>query len=112
MKLVHSLFAFTVALAFSAAAHAQGTEEVINAPDVDPPRGPLTEKGEKIFNGKDLNEWVGNKALWSVQDGAITGKTTADKPLKHNTFLVWTGGTVRDFDLTFKYRVEAGNSGV
>ena len=111
MKLVHSIFAFTFALSLCAI-HAEETEGVINAPDIDPPRGPLTAKGEQLFNGKDLSGWEGNKALWSVQDGAITGKTTDEKPLKHNTFLVWTGGTVRDFDLTFKYRIEVGHSGV
>jgi hypothetical protein len=70
------------------------------------------------FNGKDLSGWEGNMDLWSVQDGAITGKTPADPAnpgksiLKHNTFLVWRGGTVGDFELTCKYRIVAGNSGI
>ncbi|MDI1311603.1 DUF1080 domain-containing protein [Prosthecobacter sp.] len=75
--------------------------------------------GEKeIFNGKDLSGWEGNKELWSVEDGTLTGRTPAsdespDKSiLKHNTFLVWKGGTVGDFELTFQYRIEKGNSGV
>jgi len=73
---------------------------------------------KEIFNGKDLTGWEGNKELWSVQDGAITGKTPADPAnpaksiLKHNTFLIWKGGTVGDFELTFQYRIEKGNSGV
>ena len=68
----------------------------------------------QLFNGKDLTGWEGNPKLWSVQDGAITGKTgeDAETKLKHNTFLVWRGGTVSDFELTFKYRIEKGNSGV
>jgi hypothetical protein len=65
-----------------------------------------------LFNGKDLTGWEGNSELWSVKDGTITGVTTAEKPLKHNTFLVWKGGTVGDFDLTVKYRIEKGNSGI
>jgi len=71
--------------------------------------------GEKqIFNGKDLSGWEGNPKLWSVQDGAITGKTSdsGDTKIAHNTFLVWKDGTVGDFELTFKYRIEKGNSGV
>ena len=75
--------------------------------------------GEKeIFNGKDLTGWEGNMELWSVQDGTITGKTPADPAtpaksiLKHNTFLIWKAGTVSDFELTFQYRIEKGNSGV
>lgn len=73
---------------------------------------------KEIFNGKDLSGWEGNKELWSVEDGTITGRTPAsdespDKSiLKHNTFLVWKGGTVGDFELTFQYRIEKGNSGV
>ena len=66
---------------------------------------------KQLFNGKDLTGWEGRKDLWSVQDGAITGKTTADKPIKNNTFLVWEG-EVSDFELTFKYRIVAGNSGM
>lgn len=72
----------------------------------------------EIFNGKDLTGWEGNKDLWSVQDGAITGITPPDPAnpekgiIKHNTFLVWKGGSVSDFELTFKYRIEKGNSGV
>lgn len=78
----------------------------------------LRAEDKQIFNGKDLTGWEGNPALWSVQDGTITGKTPADpanpakSTLKHNTFLVWKGGTVGDFELTFKYRIEKGNSGV
>jgi hypothetical protein len=69
---------------------------------------------KKLFNGKDLTGWDGNPKLWSVQDGAITGKTgeDADTKIKHNTFLVWKGGNVGDFELTLKYRIEKGNSGI
>jgi len=73
---------------------------------------------KEIFNGKDLTGWEGNKDLWSVKDGTITGITPPDPAnpakgiLKHNTFLVWKGGTVADFELTFQYRIEKGNSGV
>jgi len=77
------------------------------------------EKGFKpIFNGKDLTGWDGNKDLWSVEDGCITGRTPADPAndkksiLTHNTFLVWKAGTVADFELRFSYRIVAGNSGV
>lgn len=72
----------------------------------------------EVFNGKDLTGWEGNKDLWSVKDGAITGITPPDPAdptkgiIKHNTFLVWKGGKVSDFELTFQYRIEKGNSGV
>lgn len=71
--------------------------------------------GEKqLFNGKDLSGWAGNTELWSVVDGAIVGKTTAEKPISGNTFLVWKDGEVADFELTFQYKFasNSGNSGV
>ena len=66
----------------------------------------------KLFNGKDLKGWGGNPAFWSVQDGAITGKTTKENPTKGNTFLVYTNGAVSDFELTLSYKILGGNSGI
>jgi hypothetical protein len=74
---------------------------------------------KNLFNGKDLTGWKGLD-FWSVQDGSIVGQTTKEKPTKGNTFLVWQGGEVGDFELTFKYRITDvngksegfGNSGV
>jgi hypothetical protein len=62
-----------------------------------------------LFNGKDLTGWEGNPELWSVQDGVITGKTTAEKPVPGNTFLIWKGGDVADFEITFKYKMTPGD---
>jgi hypothetical protein len=71
--------------------------------------------GEKqLFNGKDLTGWDGNTKLWSVEDGAITGKAGfgTDDKITHNTFLVLKDLTPGDFELTFKYKIVGGNSGV
>ncbi len=66
-----------------------------------------------IFNGKDLTGWDGNPDLWRVEDGAITGQTTAEKPTKGNTFLIWRqGASVDDFELMLEYRIVGGNSGI
>jgi len=67
-----------------------------------------------IFDGKTLDGWRGKKGFWKVQDGMIVGETTPEKPLKQNTFLVWQGGDLGDFELRFKYRIsgEGANSGV
>jgi hypothetical protein len=69
---------------------------------------------KSLFNGKDLTGWTGNPKLWSVEDGAITGKTgeAPHNKLTHNTFLVYTVGSVDDFELRLKYRIENGNSGI
>jgi len=65
-----------------------------------------------IFNGKDLSGWDGDPRLWSVKDGVIRGQTTAEKPARGNTFLVWRGGKLKDFELKIKFRIENGNSGI
>jgi len=65
-----------------------------------------------LFNGKDLTGWDGDPKFWSVKDGAITGITTAETPTKGNTFLIWRGGTLKDFELRLMFRLENHNSGV
>jgi hypothetical protein len=67
---------------------------------------------ENLFNGKDLKGWDGNPAFWSVKDGAITGQTTKENPTKGNTFLVYTNGSVDDFELRLSYKIVGGNSGI
>lgn len=75
--------------------------------------GSGAEEGFKaIFNGKDLTEWDGNPKFWSVKDGTITGQTTAENPTRGNTFIVWKGGTVEDFELRLSYKIVGGNSGI
>ncbi len=71
------------------------------------------EKGfEKIFDGKTLKGWDGNPKFWSVKDGAITGQTTKDNPTKGNTFIIWKGGTTKNFILELEYKITGGNSGI
>ena len=55
-----------------------------------------------LFNGKDLSGWDGNPELWSVEDGAITGKTTGPEQLAYNQFLIWRGGDLKNFELRAK----------
>jgi hypothetical protein len=64
---------------------------------------------QPLFNGKNLSGWDGNPKLWSVQDNAITGQTTAENPAKENTFLIWTNGTVADFELHCSYKIVPGD---
>jgi len=62
-----------------------------------------------IFNGNDLVGWEGNPKLWSVKEGAITGQTTAENPTTGNTFLIWTNGTVGDFELRCSFKLTPGD---
>ena len=63
-------------------------------------------KGEsktiELFNGKNLDGWVGFEDLWSVQDGVIVGKNT--KPIKHSTYLL-TKEKFTDFRLLFSAKL-------
>src|SRR5207302_511513 len=65
---------------------------------------------KSLFNGKDLSGWEGLPQFWSVEDGAITGRTTKENPAKGNTFLIWKGGDVDDFELRLSYKLVPGGS--
>lgn len=65
-----------------------------------------------LFNGKDLAGWEGMPGIFSVRDGAIHAETTAEAPLKKNTFLTYTVREFGDFELRFDYKVVGGNSGM
>ncbi|HDP33536.1 MAG TPA: DUF1080 domain-containing protein [Candidatus Hydrogenedentes bacterium] len=67
-----------------------------------------------LFDGKTLDGWAGEPALWRVEDGHIIGETTKENPAKVNTFLIWEGGEIDDFELTFRYKLESewANSGM
>ncbi len=65
-----------------------------------------------LFNGKDLTDWDGNPELWTVEDGAITGKTKGPEHLEANQFLIWRGGEVENFELHATIRVTGNNSGI
>ncbi len=69
------------------------------------------ENAKEFFNRKDLTNWDGDKAVWSVQDGEIVGKT--EKGLKANNFLKSTFD-VTDFKLSLKVKLTPNdaNSGV
>lgn len=76
------------------------SQEKKEAPVV-PPREGKREVVE-IFNGKDLNGWVGHFKYWSVKDGVIIGKNTAEIPV--STYLL-TEKNYSDFRLTFDFKL-------
>jgi hypothetical protein len=65
-----------------------------------------------IFDGVSLKGWDGDPAFWSVADGVLTGRSSADNPVKQNTFVIWRGGTPTDFELKVEYRINSTNSGI
>ena len=73
------------------------------------PRAPPT---IEMFDGKTLDGWDADPKFWSVEDGAITGRTTKQNPTKGNTFCIWKGGDASDFELNLEFRIEGHNSGI
>jgi hypothetical protein len=75
---------------------------------------PASEPGfVSIFNGTTLQGWEGDPSYWRVEAGSIIGEVTPETLLQRNTFLIWRGGTVADFELRVEYRIsERGNSGL
>jgi hypothetical protein len=67
---------------------------------------------DSIFDGKSLKGWDGDPAVWRVENDQIIGESTAEKPLKANTFLIWRGGQPKDFELKVEYRINSTNSGI
>jgi Domain of Unknown Function (DUF1080). len=67
----------------------------------------------KIFDGKTLQGWKGDLVHWKVENGTIIGEVTPQNQLKNNTFLIWAGGKVGDFELKLQYKIsKGGNSGI
>ena len=67
---------------------------------------------KSLFNGKNLDGWMGKEQFWKVENGAIVGETTKENPTKGNTFLIWKGGMVQDFEFSCMVKFKGNNSGV
>jgi hypothetical protein len=68
---------------------------------------------ERIFDGKTLKGWEADPKLWRAEDGVLVGEITPETLLKQNSFIIWRGGSTRDFELKLEYRIsKTGNSGV
>jgi hypothetical protein len=67
---------------------------------------------ESIFDGT-LKGWDGDPVYWKAENGALIGEVRPDTLLKQNSFIIWRGGELEDFELKLEYRVSAeGNSGI
>jgi hypothetical protein len=66
---------------------------------------------QPIFDGT-MKNWDGDPAIWKAEGNVLVGTTTAENPLKENTFVIWRGGEPADFELKVEYRMSATNSGI
>src|SRR5262245_50694930 len=80
-----SVSVLAIGTAFATAMHAQapgGTP----APGAAQPPPPLTrdfndhEGWKQVFDGRTLNGWEGSKSAWRIEDGAIVGESTVERP--------------------------------
>ena len=66
---------------------------------------------QSIFDGT-MKYWDGDTAIWKAEGNVLVGTTTAENPLKENTFVIWRGGEPADFELKVEYRMSSTNSGI
>ena len=60
----------------------------------------------EIFDGKTLNGWDGNPAVWKVENGAITAESPAERRVG-STYIIWRGGEPADFELKLEIKADA-----
>lgn len=70
------------------------------------------QKYSVIFDGKTLEGWDGDPRFWRAEAGQIVGETTEGSPTKANTYLIWEGGDVADFELKLEVKLRNHNSGI
>jgi hypothetical protein len=66
----------------------------------------------QIFDGRTLSGWDGDPVFWRVENGSIVGESAPQKRVAENTFLIWRGERLRDFELKIDFRINGTNSGV
>ena len=116
--MVVSLSTLVAALSLSTS-YVIAQQQTASPPQVRPATGvyPETQPDDNtgfvsIFDGKTLNGWDGDTQFWRVENGEIIGETTPEKVMKQNSFLIWRGGTVKDFELKVEFRMNGTNSGI
>ena len=63
-----------------------------------------------LFDGKTLKGWkAADMTWWSVENGAITGKITKEKPCRKNQYLFSEVGIMKDFELKLVHRIRSSH---
>ena len=64
-----------------------------------------------IFDGS-MKGWDGDAKFWRAENNALIGETTPENKLPRNTFLVWRGGSPKNFELKLDFKMNSTNSGI
>src|SRR5580704_8610488 len=67
-------------------------------------------KSVSLFDGEALKGWTGNPEFWRVEDATITGESTAEHPVRGNTFLIKEGFNTKDFEFSCEYKIRSGRT--
>ena len=76
---------------------------------------PAIAQTSNLFDGRSLNGWEFDSDYWRIVNGAIVGEIPQGQTLNKNTWMVWRGGELRDFDLRLQVKLtgaSAANSGI
>jgi HEAT repeat protein len=105
--------AFNLLLASKNASVAIAAREALRGLSYQTPAAETAAGFKSLFNGKDLTEWRGGDGWWTVSNGILTAESTAEKPCKKNSHLIWNGGEKGDFELRAEFRLSrSANSGI
>lgn len=59
-----------------------------------------------IFDGNSLDGWhAADLSVWTVEEGAITARSTDEKPATRNYYLVYAREKLGDFELKLNHRI-------
>ena len=75
----------------------------------------LSAQQNRLFDGKTLDGWDFDEQHWRVEDGAIVGEIPSGQQLNYNTWIIWKGGELKDFDLRLQVKLTGApqaNSGI
>jgi len=65
-----------------------------------------------LFDGVSLKGWDGNPRIWRVENGAIVGESTVERP-SGNSYLAYRGVEAKDFTLKLEIKTEgSGGTGI
>lgn len=65
-----------------------------------------------LFDGQSLQGWNGDPRYWRVENGVIIGESTAELRPEDNTFLIWEGAEIEDFELQVDVLLRNHRSGI
>jgi hypothetical protein len=64
---------------------------------------------KSMFDATTLKDWDGSPDVWRVEDGAIVGESSPEKPAG-TTYIIWQGGEPKDFELKAEIKLEGKNA--